>query len=350
MSIYEVIAFISLLLALPKDKIRNSRALAYISIGTLIVIAAIRGLSVGTDTYSYCEDFKSANTVFYGRTSSSEPLFALYTFLCKQYLNYDWYMFITYGLIVCLFLWVAYKKSTIFPLSIFLFVACEFYLSSFNGMRQYLAAAFIFLSLYYLDNKSKWDTIIFFILAFAAFLIHNTSLVVLLLFILRKYESSVLLQFSLVIGSFIVGFFLSEWFWVHFQSLIPDAGRLGVYLEYTGGSRNLVSNLGANIMFLAVMYLSDKKTQSSIFYKAYFVSMIVFNLVGGMYLLTRLTDNLAVAQIVIIPMVLRQTKNDLFKYGFLALLLVYALSRFYIKGLSNPDILPYVVRPEIFGL
>lgn len=355
MSIYEVIAFISILLALPKDRFRNSKALAIILIGVLIVVAAIRDLSVGTDTYGYYDSFIWAKSLLSGRTAHSEPIFAVFVYFCRQFLNYDWFMLLSYGIMFYSFLWVAYKKTTNFPLTVFLFITCGFYLSSFNGMREYLAAAIAFWALYVLEKDFKNErkkVIIFFSIILIASLIHNTALIVVFVFLIRNIDISNKKQFVIVVGSFVLGFFFSAFFWGFFQPVASEAGRFGTYLEYEtgGGGRNIISNLGVNVMFLAVMFLANKQYQKSVFYKTYFVSMIVFNLVGSMDLLTRLTDNLAVAQIITIPIILRQTKNLIFKYGFIVLMLIYSISRFYLKGLSNPDILPYVVRPDIFGL
>ena len=352
LSIYEVIAFLAILLALIKDSNKNSSFLAIFLILVLTIVAAIRGLSVGTDTEGYYYAFQWAVTPLSTRTSESEPLFSVYAYLCRRYLNYDWYMLLSYGIMCFLYLWVAFKKTTNFPLAVFLFVTCGFYLSSFNGMREYLASAITFGALYILESDFKNEKnkiIVFFIITLLAVLIHNTALVVVAVFLIRKIEISNKIQFIIVIGSFIVGFFLSAYFWGLLQPFTTDVGRFGGYMEYEsgGGGRNIVSNLGVNIMFLAIMYLADKDDQKSIFYKTYFVSMIIFNLVGGMHYLTRLTDNLAVAQIITIPIVLRHTKKQIFRYGLIILMLVYSISRFYLKGLSNPDILPYVIRPDI---
>ena len=349
MSIYELLAIMALLLAFLKDYIRNSRLLAAFFILILTIVAAIRDLSVGTDTDGYYDAFISATTVDSLRTSADEPLFALYTYLCQQYLNYDWFMLINYGIMILSFLWVAFKKSTNLPLSVFIFITCGFYLGSFNGMREYIATAITFVALYVLESEIEKKNRLFFLLTIIATLIHNTGLLVLLVYFIRNRDIPNRIQLTIVVSSFIIGFFLSDYFWSFIPSFVSDVGRLGKYLEYEEGSggRTLITNLGVNIMFLFIMYLMDKDRQRSVFYKAYFVSMIIFNLVGSMNVLTRITNNLAIAQIVIIPIVLSQTKIPIFKYGLLILVLAYSISRFYLRELSNPDILPYIIRPNI---
>lgn len=352
MSIYEIVAYLCLFLALvPKAK--NSKSVFWTVSFILLVIASIRGLSVGTDTLSYYEDFCKATNTRFDAKQLSEPIYSYWTYYCRTLTNsYDLWILVNYGIIIGTIEWATMKNSTYLLLSIFLFVTCGFYLASFNGMREYMATGIIMLMVHVLQfEKWKWK---FWSLFFMGILIHNTTIIALSLLFIRNFNLSKFWQVFLVLSSFVIGFFylstLSDSLFVY---IAPFMGRYESYLLYEGDdeARNFISNFGVNFMFLFSVLLVSENTMRSMWFKAYFLSMIVFNLVGGMFWLTRLTDNLAIAQIIAIPLVFSDVKKRLrmlFIYGFIVV--AYSLSRFYLKSLSNPDILPYMVRPDIFVL
>ena len=132
----------------------------------------------------------------------------------------------------------------------------------------------------------------------------------------------------------------------YFNVLSPFLGDLGSYLtrDIEDGSRNLISNLGLNVVFLFTLFLANSKTTNTLFFQSYFLSVIIFNVVGNFHWLTRLTDNFALSQMIVFPIVYSTTKNKLLRYSFLLTIILYCLARFYMKGISNPDVLPYYMR------
>lgn len=352
MSIYEIVAYLCLFLTLV-PKVKNSKSIFWMFSFILLVIASIRGLSVGTDTLDYYEDFRKATNTNFDAKQLSEPIYSYWTYYCRTLTNsYDLWIFVNYGIMIGTIAWAIMKNSTYLLLSLFLFVTCGFYLASFNTMREYIATGIIMLMIHVLQfDKWKWK---FLLLLLIGILIHNSTIIALSLLLIRKFNLGKFRQIFFVLGSFVIGFFflstLSDNLFVY---LAPFMGRYESYLLYEGDdeARNFISNFGVNFMFLFSVLLVSENTMRSMWFKAYFLSMIVFNLVGGMFWLTRLTDHLAIAQIIAIPLVFSDVKKRsrmLFIYGFIVV--AYSLSRFYLKSLSNPDILPYVVRPDIFVL
>ena len=348
MNIYEVLVYSILISFLLFSRKTTEKFLFNIFVVVLIIIAAFRGLYIGTDTQSYYYTFMHDE-------KSIDLLFDSWGMFCHKWLNYDWYMFLTYSYIIGMFTYLSKKKSPLALFSLFIFVSCEFYLASFNAFRQYISAATIFLIIYILDSnlENKRKIIYATILVIANTFIHHSSLVVLLLFILLPFKINKSIQSISVIASFLIGFFFTSYLMPYFNVLAPFLGDLGSYLtrDIEDGSRNLISNLGLNVVFLFTLFLANSKTTNTLFFKSYFLSVIIFNVVGNFHWLTRLTDNFALSQLVVFPVVYDGCNKKMHKFIYLALIIIYCLSRFYLKGISNPDVLPYNMREiDLFTL
>ena len=345
MTIFELLLYICLLFSVFK-KTRNSNILIVFLLCIMVGIAAFRSIDIGVDTIHYYEDYLFAVSMHsLSDKQAGELLFAFMTYVFRNYLNYDWYMLFWYSCIIFSAGFVIIKSSKNKFLSLFLFIACCFYTNSLNVMRQFVSSFLMFIAMYEYtkENFNKYKIML---ICVVCYFIHNSSLILWPLFFVKKMDMSKILQLSLVLGSFVLGFFLTRYLYVIFEILSTYAGRFGGYLLYEGdGERNFISNLGVNIMFIATLFIASPNTIKTVYFKAYFISMVLFNIVGSMYYLTRITDLYAIAQIICLPTAIYEYKNRTGKYIYILLLISYALSRFYIKGLY--PFLPYDFRDNI---
>lgn len=339
-----------MLLVLVLTRFKYNTKLYWGFVIVLIFISALRNLNVGTDTLGYHEGFKWIQGGLLVDKSKETILFHYWQLFFHRFLNYDWFMLISYGLIIWLIALVAKRSSPLPLFSLFLFVTCEYYLVSLNAFRQYIVVAIIMYMICLLDNyQGKKTLFALVIFTVVAYFIHVSVAVILLLFLYKKINISKKLQGIIVIASFIVGFFLTHILTPYFSIFGTYVGRFGSYLQYESdnATRNFVTNLGMNVFFLITLFFANKETLRSAFFKAYFLSMLLFNFFGSMYWLTRLTDNLSIAQIIVLPLVFTSINKNILKFTYLFMILLYALSRFYFKGLANPDIFPYSLRDNI---
>jgi len=349
MSIYEIVVY-SMLLVLILTRFKYYTKIYWVFVIALIFISALRNLNVGTDTLAYYESFKWIHEGSFVDKTNETIVFYYWQLFFHRFLNYDWFLLISYGFIILLIALVAKKSSPLPLFSLFLFVTCEYYLVSMNAFRQYIVVAIIMYMIYLLDNyQGKKTVFALVIFTLVAYFIHVSVAVILLLFLYKKININKKSQAIIVIASFITGFFLTNILTPYFSQLSNYVGRFGSYLQYESGNstRNLITNLGMNIFFLITLFFATKETLKSAFFKAYFISMLLFNFLGSMYWLTRLTDNLSIAQIIVLPLVYKSINKKNLKYSYLFLILLYALSRLYLKGLANTDILPYSSRDNI---
>lgn len=91
-----------------------------------------------------------------------------------------------------------------FPISIFLYVSV-IYFTSFNIIRQYLAASILFMALKYITRKNFWKYLIFIIIAMT---IHRTAIIMLPLYFLStiklkaKYQIILIVVVMLIMANF----------------------------------------------------------------------------------------------------------------------------------------------------
>lgn len=324
----------------------------------MLVVAAIRGMDVGTDTINYYDEFIYQTSTDFSDKGEKEIVYSYINYFFRKFLNYDLYMFFMYGLILIPVAIVIKKKSTNLFLSLFLLIACGFYTNSFNVMRQFVSVSIMLLGLLLLeyDNKKRY---LFWLLLIFAYFIHNSSLILFPLYFLRKASISKLWMSSIVIVSFIIGFFLNNLLgdFYHYLAELEVGGRLNSYFEYESSStRNFITNFGMNVVFLILLLFVSNNYKDSIFFKAFFISMIVFNFVGNMYYMTRLTFFYSITQIICIPIILSELLNRIKQQQprqrvnyfvlqsvvFVVLIFGYSLMRFYMKELTL--FLPYEVR------
>ena len=118
--------------------------------------------------------------------------------LSKEY----WFTYTAIALVIdALFICGCWKMSTNVLLSVLLFFGTGTYFDSFNGLRQYMAAAIVFFALYYLLNK---DFKKYLLLIIIATFFHNTAIIMAGAYFLRFLKFDIK-KAIIVIGAVLVG-------------------------------------------------------------------------------------------------------------------------------------------------
>jgi transmembrane protein EpsG len=151
-----------------------------ISLVPIILISSLRSNSVGTDTENYniifteIVDLWSSFDNFYLLIFLFEPLYYSLQLLVK-YFNFDFTVLLFSVSIIIWFVIYFSSKNRIkyFYHVIFFSITGGFLFFTFNGVRQAIAMAFVFLSVnYFIDSKKKK----FFLTIFVASLFHYSAI------------------------------------------------------------------------------------------------------------------------------------------------------------------------------
>ena len=168
----------------------NRRAYAITLCLALLMVAAVRDVSVGADTGQFCrayerigfEGIHAFDTVRY------EPLFTSLCLLLNGVTdNYQALIVVASAIALIPVARLIYAKSKDMPLSFFLYIASNMYFSSMNTMRQAIAIGIIALAIPRLLG-GKWT--LYAICVAVAALFHQSAIVALLLIPLTKLKFS----------------------------------------------------------------------------------------------------------------------------------------------------------------
>lgn len=185
-----------LLLSL-KRKDSNRKIFLVVSFFQLFVLLAFRSFQVGVDTPNYLMYF---NIVDYGgHVTAIEPLNLFIMKIASFFRNGEVvylsiYAFLT---LICYYRYIVKNSADVY-MSVFIFSGLMFYYFSFNAMRQGLAIAICLVAISkLLDGKQ----LAFLVLVLMAAGIHFSALIVLPVWIIKKFD----FKFSVKITFFVIG-------------------------------------------------------------------------------------------------------------------------------------------------
>lgn len=162
--------------------------------GLLTAMAGLR-YHVGTDYKNYIYLYET----FYSRQSFSEllnleePILPIIGNLSYRFFDSYYSMFFIASLItVGLTLYSTYKETTDFLFITFIYIFTGSWHGTFNGVRQYLAVAIIFLGRHFIIERKFWK---YLLVCFIAFLAHKSALFCVLFYFVysKKFSTKRLL-------------------------------------------------------------------------------------------------------------------------------------------------------------
>lgn len=135
----------------------------------------------------YSFDLSQITDIITGKVKEKGPLFKILLILFKHFTHgtyNDWFTFV--ALIQCLSIALfLYKYSVDFMYSVFCFFTTSTFLWLVNGMRQFLAVAFI---LFFVDWIKKRKTIPFILIVIIAYFIHSSALIWIPVYFIINYQ------------------------------------------------------------------------------------------------------------------------------------------------------------------
>lgn len=161
---------------------KPNKALYSIAIFSLVLISGLRSSIGDTGYYMYSYTLeKNFSELF----SNRDWGFTLYQSMLQKFFSHPQFLLIISALItISLILITLYKYSPALTFSIFLFISSGTYISTMNGLRQYLIASIIFAAFSLILKNKKWK---FIFLVLVLSLIHASVLIMIpVYFIVRQ--------------------------------------------------------------------------------------------------------------------------------------------------------------------
>lgn len=235
----------------------------------LILLAALRGSTVGTDTKYYLEDYSyisgySFRYIIFDKYRDYPGLYLL----AKTCSVFHFPVQLFFGIVEFLYVYAVakfinrYSEDKLY--SMLGFVAIGLYSFSLAGLKQTLSMAFVLFYYMALVDKKYVKTVL---LALVAYFCHHASLVFLMgvaLYLIRNFK----LYYLYLVVIVAVSLFGAVFLWENLLTLLDNEHYLESYLGDDGYSTTTMIFYGVCLLFLFLFgrnYINNKKEESRIF-------------------------------------------------------------------------------------
>ncbi len=191
-------------------------------------------------TYHLLEDGDAVKPVF----GQSAYLFEMFQYLLiKDGVEYSALIMISSVITIFSFMLLFYNFSVHYAFSVFLFFTMGIYVSTMNGIRQYIATAIILLGAKYIFSSKKSDFLKLLPLILLASLFHSSAVILIpIYFLCRRRAWSAPTFISVFIG--VVGLIFISMFLPSFLSILKDTS----YSNYADGWFTSGNETGTGLM------------------------------------------------------------------------------------------------------
>ena len=303
----------------------------------LIYISAIR-FNVGADYIPYYRYYLGIlNGAGQGRY---EVLYYLANKLVACFhLSAPW----LFGFAAALFLMPVYKRimsdSPYRYMSIFLLLGMTYFFYFLNGTRQMIGAAFLLLSIPYIE-KRKFIPFLLLIVIATGF--HTTCIVFLAVYFLIYMDLNPKLLAAITVAVFVFGQFLAN----IVNDVLSRMDYYSSYLESTyvqRGQGYVVLLMNILLVVFTTFFYQKENSKFKIYYNLQVIALWASALTGKIVLIDRYRMVFGLASVVLVPMTLNGIENKntraVCSAAVVALYFVYVM---YTVGMQNSNlVLPY---------
>lgn len=330
---------------------RVGRRLMYaIAFACLVLVSGLRSGGVGTDAEGYHDVFERATDFAGVWNAGVEPGVALLSWLAKLIYNDYLVLFTLVAVIVTLCFLTGIRKLSVNPVtSVFVLLASGAFYFSFNGMRQGIAIAVLFLAIPFIYYRKFWP---FLACVAVACFFHTSAIMVLPVYFIVPRKNDFRYN-ALMFGAVVVSV-------LFFSELVALAGRLNPrYLEYGATVGRLSHGLAYAASVIAIgffflyfkRYVQQHRSWYDLLLNLYLLGVVVTvvavvrttNVSGVM----RMNAYFTISQILLWPIVFVNLEGsrhrDMVGLAFVILFLVY--NGMLLAKFSN--LTPYTFNPLV---
>lgn len=310
----------------------------------LWTISALRAYTVGVDTIVYVEMFEN---IPYGYVSRIEPGFLFFMKALSAITTNPGILIATSSFIALFGFFVFLKENSkaVF-FSVFLMISFNYYFSTMNVMRQWIAMSIGFAALGFL-RKGKKKT--FIISVFAAALFHYSALVMLVYLLMYKKQlkkkNVCLLILLSAIGIISISWGLKIIFWIfpQYESMYANTD----YMQGSGiGSVFEIAKLVVVILVLIIGKVNrNRKYDFEIFMLVIAIIVQLFSF--EIAIISRLFRYFSVFELILIPNAFKEMVPSKQKNILLLLVVGMAIAYFFVVSFYRPEwtgAIPYSFR------
>ncbi|MFD0771219.1 EpsG family protein [Bacillus sp. CGMCC 1.60114] len=218
--------------------IKPNQFLTLVTVLSLVLVSGLRN-NIG-DTYFYMHGYTVTDFTWEYIKNNKDIGFNIFQMILQKYTDDPQVMvFITALITNVLIVFILYKYSRLIDLSLYVYITSGMYLTSMNGIRQYLAAAIVFAATKYILD-GNWKKYILIVLLASTF--HQSALVLIPIYFLIRRKAWSTTTFILLFLAVLIVIGFNQFSEIFFAA-IGDT-QYGHYKDFHEG--------GANILRVAV--------------------------------------------------------------------------------------------------
>lgn len=228
-----------------------SKILLAIAFSCIFLVSGLR-YNVGTDYNNYIEIFNIIINRKLQLSYQIEPAFILMIKLIALFTNEFLWLFIVTSLFITIFVFKASMNGTgYYELSIFLYMAFGFYTSSFNIIRQWMAASVLLYAYEFLVEGKDRE---FFKYVFLAICCHYSAIMVIpIYFFIKKPRSNILRTIIFFFGVFL--YIITDYIILALKLITSNIGIFNKYGKYLILNENIGGSVLVFPMFCILTYV-----------------------------------------------------------------------------------------------
>ncbi|MGG0185163.1 EpsG family protein [Bacillus rhizoplanae] len=288
---------------------------------SLVLVAGLRN-NIG-DTYFYMHAYTVTDFNWEYIQKNKDMGFNIFQMVLQKYTDDPQVMvFITALITNILIVFILYKYSRLIDLSLYVYITSGMYLTSMNGIRQYLAAAIIFAATKYIFD-GNWKKYILIVLLASTF--HQSALVLIPIYFLirRKAWSGTTFILLFLAVLIVIGF---NQFSEVFFAAIGDT-QYGNYKDFHEGGANIL-RVAVDAAPLILAYFGRERLRELFPKSDYIVNMAllgaVFMLISTQnWIFARFAIYFGLYQLILISWVVKLFTEKDQKFVYYAILVCY---------------------------
>lgn len=306
---------------------KPNKFLVFFTMITLVLVSGLRN-NIG-DTFFYMHSYKNTTFNWEQIKEGKDIGFNIFQMILQQFSRDPQILLLVTALITnALIVFVLYKYTKIFELSLYVYITGGMYLTSMNGIRQYLAAAVIFAATKYIF-EGNWKKYILIVLL--ASTIHQTALILIPIYFIVRRKAWSWQTYVTLFGAVLIVIGFNQFMEILFSAL--GDSQYGEYKNFSEGGANIL-RVAIYAPPIMIAYFGREKLREIFPKSDYIVNMSILSLVfmiisSQNWIFARFSIYFGLYQLILISWIIKLFSDKDQKLIYYVILVFYFIFYFY---------------------
>lgn len=314
----------------------------FIIIFALWLLIGLRDIGVGVDTHGYIEEFHqfrqmNLSSLWTQLKSTSEPLYIFLSWLIGQFSSNYTVFLLWWAILPAISIFISLKDYTEgdidWSVSIVVFFLLGFFAFYVAGIRQAAALSLVLLSLKYIDKSKFWR---FFVIIIIASLIHNSAILFLVAYLLRKIKIRWWYILIAILLFVLTSYIQVDYITTLSQYLFHERfANYGVTYESTqNSSAFIMQTILFTVCLIKYKDLCKENELNNILFIFSFLGLLIQSMSGMIAEMARVSFYFCIFDLILVPRALRSYSANI-RQAFYVVFFLGSLSYLFFLSSSN---------------